>query len=504
MKLQRILAKDSRSANEEAIAKYGRDVLIVSNSRVNGMTELIVAVDVQAEPTPAPQMPRSGGEPFEAMLRQQSQAAAPVEPHPAAVAETAAQGFMPAHMALMQAAKRAAAQTLSPHEATQTATAAVSGAQPVEQEAASRWGGAEPSAPGGEITRDKAFALTEMIRSEIAQLRKEMRMGQQLQAWAAQGPTHRWNEALTEVGVPTALRALLVSGLSNDYDDGQALSAIESQMSENLPRSARKSATAPWSKGVHLLSGPCGSGKTSMAARLAQEAAQRLGVDRVTLVSWNDNRPGAWGQLQLWASRIGVTALRASDSATLELLIREHGHGLLIIDSGLVQPQTIAAALQGVEAIHHLVMPADALPATLRRWFSSEAPSWADVLVTRLDESSQPWGLLQACCEHGLLPAMASHGAGLDDLSQPYGPAELLQHGMRTLAGAMGAGSVLHGASGHPLDIAAIEPITAHGAARPAARGSRAKAAPKPPARAAKPAVAKPAPRRGRQGAAHA
>ena len=69
MKLQRIIAKDSRTANEQAIAQYGRDVLIVSNSRVNGMTELIVAVDIEAEAAPRPTLRPGAAQAFEATLQ---------------------------------------------------------------------------------------------------------------------------------------------------------------------------------------------------------------------------------------------------------------------------------------------------------------------------------------------------------------------------------------------------------------------------------------------------
>ena len=121
MKLQRILAKDSRSANEQAIAKYGRDVLVVSNNRVNGMTELIVAVDVEPEKMPPPVMPRGAGEPFESALRQQLQAPQTQAPLPTGAAPASAENgtgeaFVPAQMALMQAAQRAAAQSLGQSE----------------------------------------------------------------------------------------------------------------------------------------------------------------------------------------------------------------------------------------------------------------------------------------------------------------------------------------------------------------------------------------------------
>ena len=49
MELKRIIARDSRSANEKAIQLYGPDVLIISSQRVDQQTELIVAVDVASE-----------------------------------------------------------------------------------------------------------------------------------------------------------------------------------------------------------------------------------------------------------------------------------------------------------------------------------------------------------------------------------------------------------------------------------------------------------------------
>jgi flagellar biosynthesis GTPase FlhF len=49
MELKRILARDSRSANEKAIQLYGPEVLIISSQRVDQQTELIVAVDVRAD-----------------------------------------------------------------------------------------------------------------------------------------------------------------------------------------------------------------------------------------------------------------------------------------------------------------------------------------------------------------------------------------------------------------------------------------------------------------------
>ncbi len=46
MEIQRILARDTKTATDKAIAQFGPDVLIISNNRVNGQTELLVAADI--------------------------------------------------------------------------------------------------------------------------------------------------------------------------------------------------------------------------------------------------------------------------------------------------------------------------------------------------------------------------------------------------------------------------------------------------------------------------
>ena len=49
MEIQRILAADTKTATDKAIAQFGPDVLIISNNRVNGQTELLVAADITLE-----------------------------------------------------------------------------------------------------------------------------------------------------------------------------------------------------------------------------------------------------------------------------------------------------------------------------------------------------------------------------------------------------------------------------------------------------------------------
>ena len=49
MELKRILANDTKSATERAMALYGRNVLVISNHTVGGQTELVVALDIDEQ-----------------------------------------------------------------------------------------------------------------------------------------------------------------------------------------------------------------------------------------------------------------------------------------------------------------------------------------------------------------------------------------------------------------------------------------------------------------------
>ena len=49
MELQRILAKDTRSAMEQIHNLFGSDALVVSNKKARGKTEVIVAIDIAAD-----------------------------------------------------------------------------------------------------------------------------------------------------------------------------------------------------------------------------------------------------------------------------------------------------------------------------------------------------------------------------------------------------------------------------------------------------------------------
>ena len=413
MELKRILAKDSRTAMDIATKRYGKDVLVVSSQSVGGQIELVVALDVAA--APAPQAAASPSSAFTQAFRQAlgPMPVAPVQmagagPLLDAPVMTAAQAFRQAAepaaspQAQALAAARSAAQALG---GSRSAAPAAAKARP-SQAAAAAGVAFVPAAPVPVAAADDAAGrqVVDLVRREIAALRKEFALSRQVQAW--QDGRH-WPpalapvmQALQEQGVPAGLRALMIDAaaeVAESADPQEALSAMRSLIGDALsaPPAVRLE------RGVHAIVGPSGAGKTLMITRLARAAAMRAGAQQVAIIAFNDQRFGAWSHSRVLASQAGVACLRAGDVATLRLLLDElAGHALVFIDTagadGLAQAKLLREMNLGIHL--HLLMPADASIGGVRSLLEAGV-TWRSLMVGKVDESISPWALLQTLSE---------------------------------------------------------------------------------------------------------
>ena len=451
MELKRILARDTRSAMEQAIKTYGPDVLVISNHQVAGQTELVVAIEVQLEATeerpssPQTRAADAGTDTLSASFRdsfqQVSQSGA-----------RASQGQPAASLAAPVFAEPFAAPFATPTPATPaieasslpaTLPATMSVTSPVTAPIT-----AAVTAPPAAITpaaseqdaREylRSREIVEMVREEISSLRREFRMRQQTSAW--QGGLHftpavsPLAQALQEAGIPGALRTLLLDGLSQAGDAAEGLQILREQLLHHLKRPA---GSVP-AQGVHVLAGASGAGKTLMTARLAGLAAQS-GCEQVAVISYQDGRAGAWSQTQMLAAQIGVEAYRAADAQALRLLVDElSNRQLVLIDTAGVQMGEHVRQILG-QASHghcHAVLPADASSATVQRVLGQGLP-FKSLLLTKVDEASSPWPLLQFLSDNPLQIAGASHGARPSDLSLDFTLDQLVDLALAPLASAI-------------------------------------------------------------------
>lgn len=405
MELKRILAKDLRRATEKAVKLYGEDVLFISNAKVNGQHEVIVAVDVTPEP-----------EPWLSSLP----ALAPTE---AAAAPSDGGRF---GQALQQSLKDA-------DDAPEEADVVYERAPRLLQRQA------DPAERQAEDHRDyiRGREIVDMVRDELAAIRREFKLAQRVAAWQTEAPAHAAVRplvaALAEASIPVSLRTLLVDQVSGMDDLGQAKQALHAQLVKNIGEH--------WAKlpqrGVHAIAGPAGAGKTLMIARLARAAAERKGAESVAVISYCDQRAGAWSQIQMLCAQAGVDCLRANDADTLRMLLGElGGRQLVLIDTPGVEVMARIEQIRGCSADIgcHLLLPADASGTTVRRFLVDTPFPWASLMASRMDEATQPWALIQTLCEKAVPLSAASHGPSAADGCQVFSAPELVTLAIRGLA----------------------------------------------------------------------
>jgi len=406
MQLKRILARDTRTATDKAISLYGDDVLIISNHTVNGQTELVVALDLPSVEAVSNALPLGMVEPVAISLIDQQPVAAGSTP-----AATNAQSAEPLNFmdTLRQAEWKPAANTAY--------------AAPVQSQP--------------EDARDylRGREIVDLVRDELASLRREFRLGQQSAGWQSNlqfaPEVQALAKSMAQAPIPQELRALMLDTLKDHALPEQAMEAIAEQLSHTLERPA---AALP-DRGVHLVAGPSGAGKTLMAARMARHAGQLHGAHQVALISYQDMRAGAWSQIQMLASQLGIDCFRAGDAATLTLLLNELStRRLVLIDTPGVQMKERVAEVLLVQpdCQCHAVMPADASSATLHKVAGANTV-WHSVLLSKLDECSQPWPLLNFLSNNSVSLAGASDGAGAGDLVHNFSVRQLVSLGLAQL-----------------------------------------------------------------------
>jgi flagellar biosynthesis GTPase FlhF len=256
--------------------------------------------------------------------------------------------------------------------------------------------------------------IVSLVREELAALRQEFRLSQQTASWQMNQywPAHIQPlvQAMTDASVPTALRALLQEGLREQPSLDSALASIRSQLVHNLERPQEGFPN----RGVQVMAGLSGSGKSLMVAKAAQQAAMHYGVEYVAVVSYHDMRAGAWAQTQMLCAQLGVECFRAANPETLSLLLNELSpRRLILIDTPGVQMNERLDEIKQVcpEAGLHAVVPADSSGVTLSRIMLKSNLQWQSLMISKLDESHSPWPLIQFLIAEGAQCVVSAGGS---------------------------------------------------------------------------------------------
>jgi flagellar biosynthesis GTPase FlhF len=411
MELKRILARDSRSANEKAIQLYGADVLIISSQRLDNQTELIVAVDLDA-----------------------TSAAPEAEPAKAAVSsnDQTSSAFVPFSKLFQSASALAPLADSEPlPEVSQPVEAAVAAlpvaALPVAVPAPVQSQDAQAQQQRHEDQRSQE--IVELLRLEMAALRKEFSLSRQMMPWQdglrLSPAIQQLSLAMSEVGMPAGLRALLTDSIQELESVQDAWPVMQSLLVSALSRPAM---TLPES-GVHALCGPSGSGKTSMVGRLAYAAAQVHGVENQVMISFADQRPGAWAQMQLLAAQSGVTCFRAVNSDILRALLQDLEGKTVWIDTCGTDFAAQAELLltEHPKVLRHAVLPVDATVTSVQKILQNSTVNWSSLMLSKMDEAAYPWALIKGLSEQSLSVSCMAGSARIEQSAEPFDAARLVQ-----------------------------------------------------------------------------
>jgi flagellar biosynthesis GTPase FlhF len=236
--------------------------------------------------------------------------------------------------------------------------------------------------------------------------------------------------ALQEVGMPAALRSLVTDSLQGVETLAEAWPQVQRLLVDAIDRPVTD---APH-QGVHALCGPSGAGKTSMLGRLAYAAAQTHGAEKQVMVSYGDQRPGAWSQIQLLASQAGAVCYRAADLDMLKTLLDDLQGKTIWIDTPGADFASHAAKLQlalGLEL--HAVLPVDATVTSVQKILQNSEIRWSSLMLTKVDEAAYPWPLIKGLCEQPLAVSCMAQDSQINVPALAFGAARLVDLAMMPL-----------------------------------------------------------------------
>ena len=404
MELQRILAKDSRSAMEQVHQKYGIDALVVSNKRANNKTELIVAIDFEDNSEVILEGLQVEGESM--------------------VNERLAQ-----YPTFDQVMETKVFKTTPDDTTSIRPSVSFMPSGDVAEKL--------PTEAGNE-TREYLHAreIVDLVKEELAVLRRELKLSGQMEAWGrnqfVSEPMKPLIKALDQSDMPLSLQAMVADIVNQSVTYNEALDGISTALGHNIANVNILSEM----QGIHVITGSSGSGKTLMCARLANQKALEYGEHDVALISFKDTRFGAWSQVQLLGAQAGVDTFRANSDDALEQLVAElSSRKLVLIDTPGVDVASTINTLMTLlpDAKYHLVVSADASEGGISKYVKMNNGAWTSIMLSRLANDIQPWPLINVLLKENIAVSLAAGVPSIADQAASITGVSLLKTSLSEL-----------------------------------------------------------------------
>ena len=402
MELQRILAKDSRSAMEQVHNTFGKDALVVSNKRARNKTELIVAVDLKAD--------------LEHALDDMQLEGEHIKEPTSEVCEEFNQ--------VMESKIFKTSPDFFANENTPPSFLSDSSSDVMDDNRA-------------DDKRDQLHAreIVDLVKQELAVMRRELTLSDRLSSVGGKITNEAMQpfaDALSHSGLSISLQVMVADLINQSRETEDAIGTISTILGNNI----NNVNILDNMQDVHVLSGRSGSGKTVTCARLARQKALEYGENAVAVISFKDSRFGAWSQIQILCSQAGVDTFRAKNNDELKNILEElSDRRLVIIDTSGSDAASSIKSLSNLlpEASYHLVLPADSSEGGVRSSISASQDVWESIIITRLDGDVQPWPIINVLVDQDIPVSLITNSPSLTKNAEATTGVSLIDQSLRDL-----------------------------------------------------------------------
>jgi hypothetical protein len=166
-----------------------------------------------------------------------------------------------------------------------------------------------------------------------------------------------------------------------------------------------------------------------MVGRLAYAAAMVHGAETQVMISFADQRPGAWAQMQLLAAQSGVACFRAANSDMLRALLQELEGKTVWIDTCGTDFAAQAERLQNEhpKVLRHAVLPVDATVTSVQKILQNSALNWSSLMLSKVDEAAYPWALIKGLSEQSLGVSCMAGSTRIEQAPESFDAQRLVQ-----------------------------------------------------------------------------
>lgn len=214
---------------------------------------------------------------------------------------------------------------------------------------------------------------------------------------------------LDTTGLANVFRTQLLPTLAETPAEQSLFDSLADIVCGQLPRCV----DVDLSRSLHILSGGYGTGKTSMAFKMAQQINTHE-AGRAIVVNYARNQESSWTTSAILGARLGVDVLPASSASELAAIVleKQSAHLLLIDVSSDSEEDLVGLREDFPKASFHLVAPSDACLSNLQRL--ARAYTWDSLMITRLDSPSFSWSVYQVLSETQIPLSLGSRDSSLE------------------------------------------------------------------------------------------